>query len=192
MEDKKIDPSRLKEGEEGEGVVVVVVAGAQLERKAAAAGVAQRRDQFGEEVGMLQQRPADQAGGHASVGAAEVEIEMAGAGSSGDLGRFDQRGAAVADQLHHQRHASLGADLAQVAVGDALAAVAGDAHELGEDDVGADRVDEVGTHGAVGHPLHRRQHQRRRAGFPGEDGGRGSGHRCSQRERIWPGGRRTR
>ena len=41
-------------------------------------------------------------------------------------------------------------------------------HEFGEDRIGTDAIDKAGAQGAIGHPLQRRQHQRRRAGAPGE------------------------
>ena len=87
---------------------------------------------------------------------------MGRSGGLGTPGGGDQCFPAVPDQLNDQGHAPfVGTDLPQVCCREPSDRRSGiDPHELGEDHVGPHPFDEQRAHGAVGQPLHRRQHQR--------------------------------
>jgi len=80
----------------------VVVAGPDLDRKAAPDHLAQAGQAFGQPGGILEQGAAGRAQGHPAVWAAQVDIEMPRPGRLGRHGGSQQRLAVPADQLDHQ------------------------------------------------------------------------------------------
>jgi hypothetical protein len=96
MENQKVDLGLLEEGEEGEDLLRVIIAGTQFDGKRAVDRRAQGEDDLGEKVWAAEESATGEAGRMPAKGAAEVEVEVASAGGLSRLSRQDQDLGAVA------------------------------------------------------------------------------------------------